>query len=273
MEDRGRYLPRGLPHWLPAWRFARTILHGNVTDFEPFGRNHRLTFPRKKLERLKDEPEDNWDLMWNTTIIYSLFPNTLLLVQGDHVELARVFPNEGRVDRSVMELSLYVPQAPSTDEERVHWDKNMQLVLDVVTGRGLTSRTHDPDRSYVGRADAHGVRPQRAGHDPLSPVDACRSRARLHRRYGQADGLAEFPRFPAVRATGGDKLSRLSRRARPRIFHSRNTEAEARPEALALCIRRNQRSTRRTTAFRGSAARRMLVSEERKEDAIRCDQV
>jgi phenylpropionate dioxygenase-like ring-hydroxylating dioxygenase large terminal subunit len=115
----------------------RTILHGNVTDFEPFGRNHRLTFPRKKLERLKDEPEDNWDLMWNTTIIYSLFPNTLLLVQGDHVELARVFPNEGRVDRSVMELSLYVPQAPSTDEERVHWDKNMQLVLDVVKGEDL----------------------------------------------------------------------------------------------------------------------------------------
>jgi phenylpropionate dioxygenase-like ring-hydroxylating dioxygenase large terminal subunit len=112
----------------------RTILHGNVADFEPFGRNHRLTFPRKKLDRLKAEPEENWDLMWNTTIVYSLFPNTLLLVQGDHVELARVFPQYGRVDRSVMELSLYVPQAPSTDEERAHWDKNMQLVLDVVTG-------------------------------------------------------------------------------------------------------------------------------------------
>ena len=112
----------------------RTILYGNVADFEPFGLNHRLTFPRKKLDRLKAEPEENWDLMWNTAIVYSLFPNTLLMVQGDHVELARVFPREGRVDRSVMELSLYIPQAPRTDEERTHWDKNMQLVLDVVTG-------------------------------------------------------------------------------------------------------------------------------------------
>lgn len=112
----------------------RAILHGNVTDFEPFGLNHRLAFPRKKVERLKLEPEESWDLMWNTTIVYSLFPNTLLLLQGDHVELARVFPAEGRVDRSVMELSLYVPRAPTTDEERTHWDKNMQLVLDVVTG-------------------------------------------------------------------------------------------------------------------------------------------
>jgi len=112
----------------------RTILHGNVTDFQSFGPNHRLVFPRKKLERLKSEPEETWDLMWNTTLIYSLFPNTVLLVQGDHVELSRIFPSDGRVDRAVMELALYVPEAPTTAEERTHWDKNMQLVLDVVTG-------------------------------------------------------------------------------------------------------------------------------------------
>ena len=111
-----------------------SILHGNVADFEAFGHNHRLTFPRKKLERLKNEPEDSWDLMWNTTLIYLLFPNTVLMLQGDHVELSRIFPCEGRVDRAVMELALYIPCAPTTQEERTHWDKNMQLVLDVVTG-------------------------------------------------------------------------------------------------------------------------------------------
>ena len=111
-----------------------SILHGNVADFEAFGHNHRLTFPRKKLERLKNEPEDSWDLMWNTTLIYLLFPNTVLMLQGDHVELSRIFPCEGRVDRAVMELALYIPRAPITQEERTHWDKNMQLVLDVVTG-------------------------------------------------------------------------------------------------------------------------------------------
>ena len=48
--------------------------------------------------------------------------------------MARVFTREGRTDRAVMDLGLYVPKAPSTEEERSHWDKNMQLVLDVVTG-------------------------------------------------------------------------------------------------------------------------------------------
>jgi phenylpropionate dioxygenase-like ring-hydroxylating dioxygenase large terminal subunit len=112
----------------------REVLHGNVTDFQAFGRNHRLVMPRKKLERLKSQSEESWDLMWNTTLIYALFPNTLLMVQGDHVELARIFPSDGRVDRAVMELALYVPKAPATQEERTHWDKNMRLVLDVVTG-------------------------------------------------------------------------------------------------------------------------------------------
>jgi phenylpropionate dioxygenase-like ring-hydroxylating dioxygenase large terminal subunit len=110
------------------------ILHGNTADFAAYGCNHRLTFPRKKLERLNAEPEDTWDLMWNTTVIYSLFPNTILMLQGDHVELARIFPREGRVDRAVMELALYVPRAATTEEEGIHWRKNMQLVLEVVTG-------------------------------------------------------------------------------------------------------------------------------------------
>lgn len=120
----------------------KEVLHGNVGDFQAFGPNHRLTFPRKKLERLKAEPEEDWDLLWNTTLVYSLFPNTLLMIQGDHVELARIFPREGRVDRAVMELGLYVPKAATTPEERIHWDKNMQLVLDVVTGEDFpTGRT------------------------------------------------------------------------------------------------------------------------------------
>jgi len=158
----------------------RSILHGNVADFESFGRNHRLTFPRKKLERLRSEPQESWDLMWNTTLIYSLFPNTVLMVQGDHVELSRVFPREGRVDRAVMELSLYVPRAPATQEERTHWDKNMQLILDIVTGEdfpagrsiqlGLTSgaQTH----TVFGRNEPAMIHYHQGMRAALGPVPA-----------------------------------------------------------------------------------------------------
>jgi phenylpropionate dioxygenase-like ring-hydroxylating dioxygenase large terminal subunit len=108
------------------------ILHGNITDFEAFGPNHRLIFPRRKLERLKAQPEDTWDLMWNTATVYALFPNTLFVTQGDHIEVHRVFAAEGRPDRAIMETGFYVPKAPATDEERRHWQANLDLVIKVV---------------------------------------------------------------------------------------------------------------------------------------------
>ncbi len=109
------------------------ILHTNVSDFEPFGLNQRLVFPRTKLARLRSQPEESWDLMWNSTLIYTLFPNTIFVVQGDHVETHRIYPREGRVDRAVMETSLYIPKPAATEDEKLHWKKNMDLVMKVVT--------------------------------------------------------------------------------------------------------------------------------------------
>jgi phenylpropionate dioxygenase-like ring-hydroxylating dioxygenase large terminal subunit len=108
------------------------ILHGNVTEFTAYGANHRLTVPRKKLARLKDVPESEWDAMWYTTLLYSLFPNTIFIVQGDHVEVFRIFPDEDRIDASVMTLDFYVPKPVEGDAERRHWNANMDLVTTVV---------------------------------------------------------------------------------------------------------------------------------------------
>lgn len=109
------------------------ILHTNVGDFEPFGPNFRLTFARTKLERLKQTPESEWDFMWNTAVVYSLFANTVFVPQGDHMELFRIFPVDGRPDRAVMETSLYIPKPVETEDEKRHWDANMDLVVRVVT--------------------------------------------------------------------------------------------------------------------------------------------
>ena len=110
-----------------------SILHSNMADFEAFGENFRLTFPRTKLERLRQEPEASWDAVWNTAMVYSLFANTVFVMQGDHIEIFRIFPAEGRVDRAVMETTLYVPKPMETAEEKRHWDANMDLVMKVVT--------------------------------------------------------------------------------------------------------------------------------------------
>jgi len=78
-------------------------------------------------------PESEWDLMWNTTIVYSIFANTIFSPQGDHMEVFRIFPVDGRVDRAVMETSLYIPKPTETTDEKRHWDANLALAIKVIT--------------------------------------------------------------------------------------------------------------------------------------------
>lgn len=111
-----------------------SILVANVCDFEAFGANHRIVFPRKKVDRLRSMPESEWDLMWNSATVYCLFPNTLFVTQGDHLEVHRVFPAEGRPDRAIMETSFYIPKPVATEAEREHWKKNLDLLMQVVMG-------------------------------------------------------------------------------------------------------------------------------------------
>jgi phenylpropionate dioxygenase-like ring-hydroxylating dioxygenase large terminal subunit len=111
----------------------RDILVHNVGDFTPFGPNFRLVYGRTKLDRLRTTPESEWDLMWNTTIVYSMFANTIFSPQGDHMEIFRIFPMEGRIDRAVMETSLYIPKPVETADEKRHWDANLALAIKVIT--------------------------------------------------------------------------------------------------------------------------------------------
>ena len=115
------------------------ILVHNVGDFTPFGPNFRLAYGRTKLDRLKATPESEWDLMWNTTIVYSMFANTIFSPQGDHMEIFRMFPVDGRTDRAVMETSLYIPKPVETPDEKRHWDANLALAIKVITTEDFTA--------------------------------------------------------------------------------------------------------------------------------------
>ena len=132
------------------------IIHTNVGHLDTFGPNGRLIFARTKLERLKAMPEAEWDFMWNTTVVYQMFANTLFIPQGDHIEMFRIFPVDGRPDRAVMETSLYIPKPIDNEDERRHWDANMELVIRVVTTEDFpASRTMQS--GFASGAQSHTV--------------------------------------------------------------------------------------------------------------------
>lgn len=76
-----------------ATTFA-TVAHSNCTVFDRFGRHHRLVFPLRGIEELRDRPETQWRPMETVAVIYALYPNIVLSVTAVNGEIFRVYPGD-----------------------------------------------------------------------------------------------------------------------------------------------------------------------------------
>jgi phenylpropionate dioxygenase-like ring-hydroxylating dioxygenase large terminal subunit len=108
-----------------------SIFQPNINVFDAYGRNGRFILPRRNILDLRGTPENGWDLLKHSAVIYLLFPNTLVIWQGDHVETWRSFP-AGSTGQCTAEAVLYSPEPAVTELAIRHWDKNMDLLLATV---------------------------------------------------------------------------------------------------------------------------------------------
>ncbi|MCB1742913.1 MAG: Rieske 2Fe-2S domain-containing protein [Gammaproteobacteria bacterium] len=123
--------------FLEPYHFA--VLHKNTVGpiFLPdtclvhgFGPHLREVLPRRSIESIRNQPAQSWDLITHSAVVYVLFPNTVLVVQIDHMEIWSVYPMGP--DRCRWTLDFFIPEPATSDKSRGHWDKNMQLTLDTV---------------------------------------------------------------------------------------------------------------------------------------------
>lgn len=107
------------------------ILHTNLGTFDAMARNLRMIGARKTIDALREKPESEWDLVRHSALVYVLFPNTVFIMQGDHLETWRVHPGDS-VDDAKMHVSLYTPEPAITENARKYWTKNMDLLMATV---------------------------------------------------------------------------------------------------------------------------------------------
>jgi len=121
------------------------IFFPNLCLFHPFGPHLRETLPRRSIETLRQQPESDWDLVKHTAVVYVLFPNTVFVMQADHVETWRVYPDRDRPDQCMVYLDFFVPEPAESESAKRHWDKNMDLTVrtvveeDFPTSEGMQS--------------------------------------------------------------------------------------------------------------------------------------
>ena len=56
----------------------------------------------------------------------------VFVVQIDHLETWRVYPDPTDPGRSIVDLDFYVPELPVTESALQHWERNWKLTIDTV---------------------------------------------------------------------------------------------------------------------------------------------
>jgi phenylpropionate dioxygenase-like ring-hydroxylating dioxygenase large terminal subunit len=131
------------------------ILHSNTTTFDAFGPSLRMVAARRTIEQLRSIPQDAWNVIPLIAGIYVLFPNTVFIMQGDHVETWHVYPSGDGINESTMRVSFYTPDQPSTEKARLHWDRNFKLLMDTVEledfplAEGIQRGFHSPAQEAI----------------------------------------------------------------------------------------------------------------------------
>lgn len=131
------------------------ILHSNTTTFDAFGPSLRMVAARRTIDKLRTVPPEEWNVIPLIAGIYVLFPNTVFILQGDHVETWHVYPSGDGVNESTMRVSFYTPEPPASEKARQHWDRNFNLLMatvedeDFPLAEGIQRGFHSPAQEAV----------------------------------------------------------------------------------------------------------------------------
>lgn len=95
----------------------------NLSSYRMFGPHMRSILMRTSMASLASKKRSNWSLRDHAQVLYTLFPNTALLVQKDHIAWVNQEPlAAGQTQVRISTL------APKTDSDKAeHWARNHQI--------------------------------------------------------------------------------------------------------------------------------------------------
>lgn len=108
------------------------IFFSNLCYADRHGPFVRHLIPRRSLAELASQPPETWEIVPHTALVYVLFPATVLVMQIDHIEVWRVWPQGDDPGRCWCDLDFYIPLGPMTDSSERHWENNWRLTIDTV---------------------------------------------------------------------------------------------------------------------------------------------
>lgn len=113
------------------------LFFDNLGLVDRFGPHIRTVIPKRTIRSLAIEPDEavGSALRKHANVVYHLFPNTILLVQPDHVTVSSAWPiGIARTRKTTYTL---VPEPAESEKARAYWDAN-NSILHHATNEDLT---------------------------------------------------------------------------------------------------------------------------------------
>lgn len=96
-----------------------------VGSYKQFGLQQRNLYPKKTLTSLREKDESEWHIREHGNFLYLLFPNTLLLIEPDHINVSIVYP-DGIGHTQLINFTL-LPEAPN-EKGAAYFRKNNEIL-------------------------------------------------------------------------------------------------------------------------------------------------
>ena len=125
-------------------------IHGKYSPFDAFGQHSRLLGIRKSFDDARSTPFEDVDLLKHVAVNYQIFPNTIVVWQGDHFELWTSYPGKTPYHCTVRIQSL-VSREMAAESYKRRWDRNWKILIDTVAAEDWPmSRQIQASLQYVG---------------------------------------------------------------------------------------------------------------------------
>jgi len=84
-----------------------------------------IIFPKRALKKMKDLPPSKWMLRKGANILIHIFPNTVILIEPDHLMVVTFVPIDEKTTR--FQTFMLLPAEPTTEKEKAYWDLNADI--------------------------------------------------------------------------------------------------------------------------------------------------
>ncbi len=125
--------------------------YGNAQMYDTYERNHRMMLCLRNIDKLRELPEDDWQVLHASLPVYYLFPNVQLILGLEGPTLVRVYPDGADPHNSFSRISFYLdPEIAGlelSDERREHYGNPVERM------RGFAEVIQMED--YVAAASSH----------------------------------------------------------------------------------------------------------------------